>query len=535
MSKVCAETKVKVPTQRYIYLLLDEVNQQLQQQGGDRSWLVDTETGASCNISQIEGITRRVASGLTKLGFGPGDVIQTGYSNCLDFYWPVFAAWLCGGTVSAADPNLAPDLIKYQLNDTNAKVVVCSLEFVEKYSSLINKMLEPPLLFVLDAGTETILPGTARSFMQLLADGGEDAPTHDTLPEFDPTELQCVIFWTSGTTGTPKGIVHSHQSFYNCALSSYSKYKRMMMTTVGFHVGGFLLPLSTGIFKHKSIYFIKEKCFTAQFCLDMITKYEAEYLVCGINHFIKIGGLPKTNQQYPSLLGISPAGGAVSPGISEKVLQLLGPQTALVETYGSTELGFVSYCRDPTFEWGRLGSILPGVKVYFADLKTGEKVGPGQPGKIMVKTHCSLLEYLNRPRETTALFDEDRFGFIGDVGHYDETGNIYYDYRQKDLLKVDNYWFGPGEIESMLEGNDEIEEAMVWGEYDPGSGNDLVHVALVFTTTQVWPEQRVRDYVAERLPLTRRITGRIDVLKELPHSRQGKKLRRELKDHLTSN
>ena len=82
MSKVCAETKLKVPTQRYIHLLLEEVNQQLQ--AGDRTWFVDTETGASCNISQIEGISKRVASGLTKLGYGPGDVLQTGYSNCLD-------------------------------------------------------------------------------------------------------------------------------------------------------------------------------------------------------------------------------------------------------------------------------------------------------------------------------------------------------------------------------------------------------------------------------------------------------------------
>ena len=132
------------------------------------------------------------------------------------------------------------------------------------------------------------------------------------------------------------------------------------------------------------------------------------------------------------------------------------------------------------------------------------------------------------------LADAEKFGFNGDIGHYDEAGNIYFDYRQSDLLKVDNYWFGPGEIESVLEGSDEIEEAMVWGEYDPGSGNDLVHVALVFTTTQGWPEQRVRDLVAERLPKTRHITGRIHVLKELPHSRQGKKLRRELKDQLTS-
>ena len=151
----------------------------------------------------------------------------------------------------------------------------------------------------------------------------------------------------------------------------------------------------------------------------------------------------------------------------------------------------------------------------------------------MVKNNWSMLEYLNKPEETAEFFDKDGFGFIGDVGHYDKEGNIYYDYRQRDLLKVDNYWFGPGEIESALESSQEVEEAIVWGKYDHTTGNDLVNVALVFTSTQVWPEQRVRDYVAERLPMTRRrITGRIHVLEELPHSRQGKKLRKELKDQL---
>jgi len=539
----CEHLEVKVPHHRYIHKVLHEINHQIEQEG-DRNWLVDTETGASYNISQIEGFSKSVASGLTKLGFGSGDVLQTGYSTCLDFYWPVFGAWLCGGTVSIADPNLTPDLIRHQLIDTKAKVVVCAMEFAEKYASVINEIQTEdglaPILFVLDAETEADLPGTARSFQLLMTDGGEDAPTDATLPVFDPTE-RFIIFWSSGTTGTPKGIVHSHQNFHNFPHKSSNQiwvpgsHKTHFMTTmVGFHKVGFLIPLKKGIYEHCVVYLVKEKCFTAKNCLDMIAKYEAEALVCGLSHFIKISGLPKTKQQYPSMRLVYPIGGALSPGITEKALQILGKQTILVQALGSTEIGPVSFGTN-MFEMGLLGKIYPGVKVYFADLETGEKVGPGQPGKIMVKNNWSKVEYLNRPEESAVFFDAEKFGFNGDIGHYDEAGNIYFDYRQSDLLKVDNYWFGPGEIESVLEGSDEIEEAMVWGEYDPGSGNDLVHVALVFTTTQGWPEQRVRDYAAERLPKTRHITGRIHVVKELPHTRQGKKLRRELKEKLCKN
>ena len=307
-----------------------------------------------------------------------------------------------------------------------------------------------------------------------------------------------------------------------------------MMTNVGFHIGGFLIPLIKGIYEHLVIYLVKEKCSTAQNILDMITKYAVEVLLCGISHYIKISSLPKTEQLYPSMRVVYPVGGALSPGISEKVLQILGKQVTLAQGLGSTEIPFVSFGIN-MFDTGLLGKIHRGVKVYFADLETGAKVGPGQHGKIMVQSNWTMLEYLNRPEESAVFFDAEKFGFNGDIGHYNEAGNIYFDYRQSDLLKVDNYWFGPGEIESVLEGSDEIEEAMVWGEYDPGSGNDLAHVALVFTTTQGWPEQRVRDYAAERLPKTRHITGRIHVVKELPHTRQGKKLRRELKEKLCKN
>ena len=408
------------------------------------------------------------------------------------------------------------------------------MEFAEKYASVIDEIQEKdggaPFLFVLDADNKAILPGTVRSFQHLMTDGGEDAPTNATLPAFDPTE-RFIIFWSSGTTGMPKGIVHSHQNFYNFPLRSPKNITKLMITTVGFHLSGVLVPLVKGIYEHSVIHLVKERCFTAQNSLDMIAKYEVEVLLCGLNHYIKISSLPKTDQQYPSMRVVYPVGGALSPGISEKVLQILGKQTMLAQSLGTTEVGFVSFGIN-MFDMGLLGKIYPGVKVYFADLETGAKVGPGQHGKIMVKNNWSMLEYLNKPEETAEFFDKDGFGYIGDVGHYDKEGNIYYDYRQRDLLKVDNYWFGPGEIESALESSQEVEEAIVWGKYDHTTGNDLVNVALVFTSTQVWPEQRVRDYVAERLPMTRRITGRIHVLEELPHSRQGKKLRKELKDQL---
>ena len=101
-------------------------------ESGDRVCLRDTASGRGVSLAQTVDYTGRVASGLWRRGFRPGHVLQTGYSSCLDFYWPVFGAWRCGGTVSLGDPGLAPHLIRAQLLDTSPKVVVCSKDYVEK-------------------------------------------------------------------------------------------------------------------------------------------------------------------------------------------------------------------------------------------------------------------------------------------------------------------------------------------------------------------------------------------------------------------
>ena len=97
---------------------------------------------------------------------------------------------------------------------------------------------------------------------------------------------------------------------------------------------------------------------------------------------------------------------------------------------------------------------LPGVQVYIRDEETGEKLGSNQAGEIMVKTKTMMNGYLNRYDETKEFYDEEWFANMGDLGYHDEQGKLFYKERIKELIKVSNYWFGPGEVEN------------VWGTYD---------------------------------------------------------------------
>ena len=97
-------------------------------EAGDRDWLVDSVEDTRIRLSEVEARARRVASGLARLGLGPGHILHTAYrsvviiiimslrkslsSSSLEFYWPVFGAWLCGAAASVADPGLSVEVIR---------------------------------------------------------------------------------------------------------------------------------------------------------------------------------------------------------------------------------------------------------------------------------------------------------------------------------------------------------------------------------------------------------------------------------------
>ncbi len=460
------------PDQPYIERLLAEVSQEIEETG-DRDWIVDTETGQSHTISKIEPVSRRVAGALNNLGFGPGDVLQTGYSSCLDFYWPAFGAWLCGGAVSLADPNLSSAAIKQQIKDTKAKIIVCSKQYLDKYCAIKQELREEDVHFNLSVLDEEDgnLPADVKSFQSFLNFDGDIS--HNEKLEYIPDSVTMVL-WSSGSTGNPKGILHSHRTLQTITLAKPSSPKSILVSAIMFHIGGFTLNLSIALFGGTTSYFIKEKCFSGENWFKIAEKFQPEHVYIGVSQFIQVSKAKNVDRNLSGVKMITPLGGAVSPECCEKVLSMVGDQAKIIEMYGSTEIVFLAFKLNKHPKFGFLGTLGSGAEMYIQDIKTGEKLGPRKEGKMMVRTRSMMMNYLNREEENREFFNSDGFGYVGDVGYYDEEGNIFFCYRMREVLKVDNYWFGPEEVENLLEALDDINEACVWGEYDINTGNDQV-------------------------------------------------------------
>ena len=129
-------------------------------------------------------VDRRVASGLYKLGVRPGDILHTAYNTRLDFYWPVFGAWLCGAGVSVSDPNLSSEVVRAQLEDTRASIVVISHSALDTFISAVSLMKKNQVrhILVIDVEPEVALPLGCSSFRSLYHEEGLSCPEISSLP-----------------------------------------------------------------------------------------------------------------------------------------------------------------------------------------------------------------------------------------------------------------------------------------------------------------------------------------------------------------
>jgi len=518
-------------TVRFVTRMLDMINQELSE-SGDRDWLVDCLDQASIKISHIENKSRRVASGLTRLGLGPGDILHTAYNSQLDFYWPVWGAWLCGATPSVADPALSVEVIRAQMLDTRAKVVVVSFEAVNNFlaaNALLPEDCKIKHILVIDRDPWQSLPDGCSSFKALYNDDGSACPK--SLPEFNADEIG-IIHWTSGTTGKPKAVLHTQ--WYLHVMMRKSKLPprtSSLQSNTLFHAGAFLLPFDGGIRNKFTCYFLKDTEFTGERLLKIIHDYKPAFYMAGPYHVQAMSCLDVGDFDLSSLFCIMPNGGMITTGAVKK-LHAMCPNLKLVFSfYGSTETGSVSWTFDVTS--GCLGALTPGNQAFIRDLGTGSRLGPGQDGEICVKTMTCMKGYLNNQEANREFFDENGFAHMGDIGYYDEDGKLYFKDRIKEVMRVTAKWFGPSEVEEAIELIDGVLEACVWSTFDKNIADDILHAAVVVKAGAKVTREMIIDYIRNNLPDHKHITGEIFFLDAIPHNPQGKKLRRILKKQHT--
>jgi long-subunit acyl-CoA synthetase (AMP-forming) len=212
-----------------------------------------------------------------------------GSSNNINYYLPVFSAWLCGGVVSIADPNISDDQIKHQLQDTSASIVAVQNQFQNKYIDIRARASHHFKIVIIDGKSQEYL-GEDVYNMDDLIQSEEYVQDNFELEDLNDPSEDALILWSSGSTGKPKGIVHSQINLLTADIPTSAKHhfvtNNVLMSNIMFHIGGFMIPIRLGFMLELSCGFISN--FNAEECLDIIERFAPSVVYLGIGHYIEV-------------------------------------------------------------------------------------------------------------------------------------------------------------------------------------------------------------------------------------------------------
>jgi acyl-CoA synthetase (AMP-forming)/AMP-acid ligase II len=349
-------------------------------------------------------------------------------------------------------------------------------------------------------------------------------PGDDPFPEPDPG-TDAVLVFSSGTTGLPKAVRHTHASFgtaighWRDALGLTAR-DRMQITTPPSHILGLLnivTALETGAWMRLHRRFDLDRMLH-HIEADRIT---VEMAVAPIA--LALASHPKLESyDLSSLRYIMWGATPVTASVAETVTRRTG--VGWLPAYGASELPVITCNPIDRPRLDSAGRAVPGVSLRVLSLETRAPVGPGETGEIQARSPSLMAGYL--PAEATAAAYSDGWYRTGDVGYLDSDGWLRLTDRSKEMIKVRGFQVAPAEVEAIWHGHPAVADCAVFGIPDPAHGEAVI--AAVTPDGPVDPAELI-TLVGDKLASYKR-PSRVVLVDEIPRLPSGKVLRRVLRE-----
>ena len=484
-------------------------------------------------LSYTEFNTRvnQLIHALFSMGVNKGDVLGILSWNCLE-YAVVYGAAMKGGFIASPfNPRLKEDELDYIINYSEANTLFFGPELLEMVDSLRSRLSRiKTFISFKNAGPDRI------AYSDLL----------DAHPEIEPDvqveeEDPLFIFYTSGTTGVPRGALYTHYRAMDdtrrsvIALSLEHEVRQIQVMPL-FHVGG-TKNFWSYFFVGGSNVIMPQTSFDPAATLKAVQDEKATDIHIVPTHLAAFLTLPDVNQyDLSSLKRMFYAASPMPLELLKKGMEKWGP--IFVQGYGSSEDGpnvttlsrqqHNVLDRAPQEQRPLASAGFPhiGVHVRIVD-DDGDDLEPGEVGEIIVKSQSTMQEYWRRPEETRETVVE---GWVhtGDMGRYDERGYIYIVDRKKDMIISGGENIYPREIEEILYQHPSVREAAIIGIPDP-YWVEKVHAVIVLKTGQKATSDAIIGYCKERLAHFKAPKS-VTFVQDLPKNPAGKILKRELRE-----
>ncbi|WP_320780588.1 long-chain fatty acid--CoA ligase [Streptomyces sp. CRN 30] len=421
---------------------------------------------------ELYGRVLRLARALRDLGVVHGDRVAYLGPNHPAFLETLFAAGTLGAVFVPLNTRLAAPELAYQLADSGSTVLVHDATALAGTAGTAGTAVKHRI--VLGAPTEG-----AAGYEELLGGTGDapPAPPDGSVGPDDP----CLIMYTSGTTGRPKGAVLTHANItwnsVNVLVDTDLAADEVTLVVAPlFHTAGLNMTCLPTLLKGGRVVLLDS--FDPARVLDVIERHRVTYMFGVPTMYDAMAAQPRWATADLSSLRSLSCGGAPVP--ARTIETYLARGLAFSQGYGMTEAspGVLFLDREQTA--AKAGSA--GVPHFFTDTRVsgpdGRDTGPGERGEILVRGPNVMRGYWNRPEDTAAAFTDGGWLRTGDVARTDEDGYAYIVDRLKDMFVSGGENVSPAEVEDALLSHPSVRECAVVGVPDPEWG-EVGHAVVV--------------------------------------------------------
>jgi long-chain acyl-CoA synthetase len=478
----------------------------------------------SYSYAQVEAMIERAADALAAQGVRPGDRVALMLPNDLSFIAAFYAAARVGAIVVPLNPAYRSELT-HLLNDSEPAFAVVDAALWE-HTAASFQQARACTVALAGPGASRWTGGIVFDWEALQARGG---PRGTHVPK--PSDI-AVICYTGGTTGHPKGAMHSHASLLgNCRQAGsmlrrrFGPEDRALVSVPLFHMYGLQSGLNQMFRVGGS--FVLMRRFDATGVLRNVEHYRCTYLLAAPPMFVR--WTEATDLRTFDLSSLRVVTSGTAP-LSANILHEFEAATGVPvsESYGLTEAGPTTHSNSngPRNKLGSVGPPIPDVESRLVDA-AGVDVAPGEPGQIVVRSPALMIGYW-RDAAATAAAIRDGWLYTGDIAVEDGDGYYTIVDREKDMISAGGFKVWPREVEDALAAHPAVLEVSVVGVPDRYSGEKPMAYVVLRAGFAVQPVE-LADFARATLA-SFKVPARIELLDALPRSAVGKILRRELRE-----
>ena len=493
-------------------------------------------SGNRCiGAADLDARVRRIAAGLATLGVAAGDCVAILMRNDIAFMEAAYAAQTLGAYAVPINWHFKAEEIGYILADCGARVLIGHADLL---SSIAANLPAEIALIAVSTPPEV---ATAYGFAPVAASGVARAQDYEAWLEREAPytgELlspQLTMFYTSGTTGHPKGVRRPAPNAQQMAASERLRRDIFgIVPGIRCAVPGPLYHSAPNAFAMRAGRVGEVMVLMPRFdpagLLELIERERLDTMFMVPTMFIRLLKLPEAVRRkfdVSSLRFIIHAAAPCPHDVKRAMIEWWGP--VINEFYGSTESSAVTLASsaDTLAKPGTVGRAVEGAELRILD-DDGRILRAGEVGEIFTRfAELPDFTYHNKPDERAKI---DREGFItsGDVGYLDDDGYLFLCDRKRDMVISGGVNIYPAEIEAVLHAMPGVKDCAVFGIPDAEFGEKLMAVVEPADGAALGPDD-VRAYLRAHLA-DYKVPRAIEIGRNLPREDSGKIFKRKLRN-----